>query len=208
MGKKYGGVIFDLDGTMLDTAKMNIVPLMRLIKEELGQDKTYEELLQYTAYAGKKTLGLLGFKDIEKSYQKWVGYVNSGEEKAALYDGWQEVIAALVQRGYRLGIVSSKLRAQYEIDFVPTGLGGNMDALILAEDTAEHKPHPMPLVRAAKLLGLGHQEILYVGDTSADAEACARAGMDFALALWGAHDDAIAAKYRPGAPLDLLGILK
>ena len=62
--KKYKCIIFDLDGTMLDTEKMNMIPLQRLIKEELSLDIKYEDLLKYRAYAGKTTLKLLGFKDI------------------------------------------------------------------------------------------------------------------------------------------------
>ena len=74
--KKYKCIIFDLDGTMLDTEKMNMIPLQRLIKEELSIDIKYEDLLKYRAYAGKTTLKMLGFKDIEASYSKWVKYIS------------------------------------------------------------------------------------------------------------------------------------
>ena len=204
MDKIVKGIVLDLDGTLLDTEKMNIVPLQKLIKEELGQDIPYQDLLKYRAYAGKKTLELLGFSDIEKSYAKWVSYVNTCEEKAVLYDGWREVIETLSNQGYVCAIASSKLRDQYEIDFHPTGLKKYMKAVVLAEDTLEHKPHPAPLLKAAEIIKVPAENLIYVGDTIFDAEASKKAGMKFAFAMWGASDLSIEADYRLEKPTDLL----
>ncbi|EKY22582.1 hypothetical protein HMPREF0216_03173 [Clostridium celatum DSM 1785] len=148
--KKYKCIIFDLDKTMLDTEKMNIIPLQRLIKEELAQDISYEDLLKYMAYPGKTTLKLLGFKDIETSYSKWVKYVNEYEEGAKLYEGFEEVIKTLDENGILCGIASSKMKDQYEIDFLKTGLQKYMKSVVLAEDTENHKPHPEPLLKAVR----------------------------------------------------------
>lgn len=53
---------FCLDGTVLDTERMNFVPLQRLIKEELGLEIEYDKLLKFKAYAGRRTLEELGLK--------------------------------------------------------------------------------------------------------------------------------------------------
>lgn len=206
--KKYKCVIFDLDGTMLDTEKMNMVPLQRLIKEELGKDIEYDELLKYRAYAGKKTLELLEFKDIENSYDKWVKYVNEYEDGAKLYDGFKEVIEVLDKNGILLGIASSKMKNQYEIDFFKTGLQRYMKSVVLAEDTENHKPHPEPLLKAVELLNISPKDAIYVGDTIADYKASKEAEMDFALATWGAFDlTDIKADYNLNHPKDILKIL-
>ena len=105
--REYKCIIFDLDGTILNTERMNLIPLQRLIKEELGEVISYEDLLKYKAYAGKRTLEDLGFKDIDKSYKKWVQYVNDFEEGAVLYEGFDEVMKTLNSKGIICAIASS-----------------------------------------------------------------------------------------------------
>ena len=47
--KKYKAIIYDIDGTLLDTLKMNMYPLMKIIKEETGEDWTFEQVLKFAA---------------------------------------------------------------------------------------------------------------------------------------------------------------
>ena len=206
--KKYKCVIFDLDGTMIDTEEMNIIPLQRLIKEELSQDIAYEDLLKYMAYPGKKTLKLLGFKDVETSYNKWVKYVNEYEEGAKLFEGFHEVIESLDSNGILCGIASSKMKEQYEIDFLKTGLQKYIKSVVLAEDTEKHKPHPDPLLKAVEILNIEPKDAMYIGDTFSDYKSTKAAGMDFGLAGWGARDITdIEADYYLNEPKDILKIL-
>lgn len=108
--KRYKCVIFDLDGTVLNTERMNMIPLQRLVKEELNIFIPYNDLLKYMAYPGIKTIEELGFKDIEKSYAKWVEYVNSFEEGATLYEGFNKLIPRLNELGIKCAIASSKMK--------------------------------------------------------------------------------------------------
>lgn len=205
MAKKYKCIILDLDGTVLNTERMNFIPLQRLIKEEKGIDVEYESLLKYKPYAGKKTLELLGFEEIENTYEKWVRYVNEFEESASLFEGFDEVIKTLHENGIICGVASSKMKKQYEIDFIPTGLHEYMQSVVLAEDTQNHKPHPEPLLKAIELFDVEPEECIYIGDTILDFKSSKSAGMDFALAVWGAADlTGIEADYNLNHPTDLL----
>ena len=89
--KKYKAIIYDIDGTLLDTLKMNMYPLMKIIKEETGEDWTFEQVLKFAAYPGMKVMEELGVKDQEKTYARWVQYVNDYEDGATLFEGFEEV---------------------------------------------------------------------------------------------------------------------
>ncbi|WP_040214891.1 HAD family hydrolase [Clostridium polynesiense] len=208
MNKKYKCVIFDIDGTILNTERMNIIPLMRLIKEEKGIDMTYEELLFSTSHPGRKTLELLNFEDIESSYSKWVSYINSFEEGAEMYPGMDKVIEELHKKGIICGIVSSKTISQYEIDFIPTGIDKFIKTKVLADDTLNHKPHPEPLLTILKNLSIKAEECIYIGDTLSDFHCSQAAHMAFGLALWGARNTKdINADFIFEKPEDILNLL-
>ncbi|AZB41813.1 hypothetical protein CEF21_05565 [Bacillus sp. FJAT-42376] len=81
-------------------------------------------------------------------------------------------------------------RAQYEIDFVPTGLAEHISAAVLEDDTANHKPHPEPLLHILDLLHARAEEAVYIGDAPSDMESARQAGMKFGLALWGSGTEA------------------
>ena len=89
--KKYKAIIYDLDGTVLNTINMNMYPLIKIIKEETGEDWTFEQVLKFLPYPGMKVMEELQVADKEKTYARWVKYVNEYEEGASLYPGFEEI---------------------------------------------------------------------------------------------------------------------
>lgn len=207
--KHYKAVLYDIDGTILNTLDMNMYPLMRIIKEELDEDWSYERVLQFAANPGLRTLETLGVRDIETTYARWVRYVNEYEEGAVLYEGFEEVFPALQNAGILQGIVSSKMKPQYQIDFVSKGLDRYIAAAVLAEDTDAHKPDPTPILECLRRLNVLPEEAIYIGDAPTDLESAGNAGVDFGYAKWGSVFDLAGA--RPDhifeKPLDLLKLL-
>lgn len=183
--KTYQAVLYDIDGTLLNTVNMNMYPLLRIIKEELGEERTLADVVKYMAYPGMKTMEELGMKDPQGVYQRWVRYVNEYEEGATPYPGMVETLEGFQARGVRQAVVSSKKHAQYQIDMVGNGLDVYMETAVLEEDTPRHKPHPDPLLECLKRLDLAPHQVLYVGDTRSDSLAAQAAGVDFAYAKWG-----------------------
>ena len=183
--KKYKAFIYDLDGTVLNTLNMNMYPLMKIIKEETGEDWTFEQVLKFAPYPGMKVMEELNFKDKEKTYARWVQYVNEYEEGATLYEGFNEVFEILNNQKIKQAIVSAKTLKQYQIDVVSKGIDQYMETAVLADDTTKHKPDPEPLLECIKRLNILPEEAIYIGDALSDQQASMNAGIDFVYAKWG-----------------------
>lgn len=186
--KKYKAIIYDLDGTVLNTLNMNMYPLMKIIKEETGEDWTFKEVLKFVPYPGMKVMEELQVKDPEKTYARWVQYVNEYEGGATLYDGFLEVFEAFESNVIQ-AVASAKTTEQYQIDFIDKGLDRYIKVAVLADDTKKHKPDPEPLLECIKRLGINVEDALYIGDALSDYQASKNAGMDFGYAKWGSVSD-------------------
>lgn len=206
--KKYKAIIYDLDGTVLNTINMNMYPLIKIIKEETGEDWTFEQVLKFLPYPGMKVMEELQVADKEKAYARWVKYVNEYEEGASLYPGFEEIFEAF-DGSIIQAVASAKTTAQYQIDFVAKGLDKYMKTAVLANDTVKHKPDPEPLLECLKRLSLQPEDVIYIGDAHSDYLASKNAGIDFGYAKWGS----VSAKGidKPDhvfkQPLDLLKLL-
>lgn len=182
--KKYKAIIYDIDGTVLNTLNMNMYPLMKIIKEEKNEDWTFEQVLKFAAYPGMKVMEELQVQEPEKTYARWVQYVNEYEDGASLYEGFIEVFEALKKHCIQ-AVVSAKTTKQYQIDFVDKGLDAYMQVAILADDTTKHKPDPEPLLVCLQKIGVKPEEAIYIGDAFSDYQAAKNAKMDFGYATWG-----------------------
>ena len=207
--KSYKAIIYDIDNTLLNTLDMNMYPLMRIIKEETGEDWTFQQVLRFAVQPGLKTMAELGVQDIEKTYARWVEYVNAYEPGAIPYEGIEAVLQKVRDAGIRQAVVSSKMQDQYRIDMVENGLDVYMETAILVEDTTHHKPHPEPILKCLERLGLVPEEVVYIGDAPTDLLAAENAGVDFGFARWGSIQEAdmSAAQYIFEKPEDVLRLI-
>ena len=202
--KSYKAILYDIDGTLLDTFDMNMYPLMQIIREELGQEWTLEQLRPFYAQPGLKTIAELGIRDVETVYARWVAYVNAYEKGAVPYPGMVDALTRIRAAGIRQAVVSSKMHRQYEIDMGRYGMDAYMETAVLAEDTERHKPDPAPILECLRRMGLRPEEVIYIGDTLSDLQAARNAGVDFGLAGWGtALTEAFPGIYRFETPAEL-----
>lgn len=107
---KYKSIIYDIDGTILNTLDMNMYPLIQIIKEETGKQCSFNEVVKFAAYPGIKVLKELGIQNIDVVYQRWVQYVNAYEGGASIYEGFPDVLEQFQTKKIIQAIVSSKTR--------------------------------------------------------------------------------------------------
>ena len=208
--KRYKAVIYDIDGTLMDTFDRNMYPLLKIIEEELGEVWTIDQVRRFHAQPGLKTIAELGVENVKEVYARWVSYVNAYGRDAEPYEGVLEALERFRAAGMRQAIVSSKMRKQYGIDLGRLGMDAYMETAVLAEDTVKHKPDPDPILECVARMGLKPEECIYIGDAGSDLKSAQSAGMDFGLAGWDAvpNVDFSGSTYTFDTPLDMLKLLE
>lgn len=184
-------VLFDLDGTLADTAG-DLAGALNRLRVERGLAPS--PLADLRAYASAGARGLLAAGlDIHPGHPEYetlrvaflAAYEQCLSETTTLFEGVQDVLQALEQRGLQWGVVTNKAH-RFTIP-VMQGLGLSLRAgVIISGDTTAHpKPHPLPLLTACERLGVPPEATLYVGDDLRDIQAAQAAGMPSAAAAWG-----------------------
>ena len=181
-------IVFDLDGTLVDTIELLLTSFRYATEQVLGQALPDEVLLRDVGIplaAQMKTFSEEHADELLTVYREH----NAAHHDALIreYEGTAPVLDELRARGYRLAVVTSKLNHMARRGLDCFGLLGHFDFVIGADDVAVHKPDPYPLVEAATRLGLDPAACAYVGDAPHDMTAAIGAGMVSIAATWGAH---------------------
>ncbi|MCY6960104.1 HAD family hydrolase [Clostridium brassicae] len=205
---RYSHVVFDIDGTLIDSEKAVLNSLQKTILEEKGIEKSLEELRFALGIPGKVALSRLDIENLEEVEEKWDEYSKEYSHEITLFDGIRSVVQALKSKSIKLGIITSKTRKEYESDFVRFGLDSYFDVVICADDTKKHKPNGDPMEKYLEITNARRQDTIYVGDSIYDMQCAKNAGVHSVLALWGIEDsDNLEATYKLNNPKDILDIL-
>jgi pyrophosphatase PpaX len=210
---RYDPVLFDLDGTLIDSAEMILASLRHTTREVLGREFADDELragIGSPLVAHMTQLDRLRADELIRVYSEHNATLH---DTLAACDGVVDVLRTLADEGRRLAVVTAKRTATVALAFerIP-GLGSFFDVVVAAEDTARHKPHPEPLFLALDRLGARPREAAYVGDAPVDVQAANAAGVASIAVTWGrVHSAERLAREQADAivatPEELLGVL-
>jgi haloacid dehalogenase superfamily, subfamily IA, variant 1 with third motif having Dx(3-4)D or Dx(3-4)E len=204
----YNCIIFDIDGTLLDTEEVVIGSLQKAVKEMTGHDYSYNDLLFSFGLASEKTLDMLGITRIDEAMSLWNRYTKDNFHRVKVFPGIEHTLKCLKDKCITMGVVTSKTIDEYRDEFVPFGLDRYFSHAVSASDTVMHKPHPEPILKFLEISGADPSSTIYIGDTAYDLQCASGAGIDFALAVWGAKNPgSIEAKYKLQKPADILSLL-
>lgn len=202
-------VIFDVDGTILDTEEAILKSLQRTLKEEVSLEYKKEELMFALGIPGKEALKRLNVLDIERILSIWSDVMLSFMDDIKVFEQIEEVVKQLVSKQIKLGIVTSKTNLEMTNEFEKYGLNAYFSEIITASHTEKHKPHPEPLLACLENLAVDRKNAIYIGDSIYDLKCAKSAGVKFALALWGSktRKGFEEADYILNEPNDLLKLL-
>lgn len=182
-------ILFDLDGTLLDTHDMILVSMRYAINEAEGKNHTDEELMAgvgtplYDQMLGFANGDVARAEELVTIYRTYNDAIH--DERVSAFPGTKESLEKLARAGYRMGVVTSKRHWLAERGLEKTGIASFFEVLIGADDWPESKPEPGPILHACELLDTAPEECVYIGDSPFDIQAANAAGCTSVAALWG-----------------------
>lgn len=208
------GVLFDLDGTLLDTNEVVIGCIQDIASEYRGYGLSPSELdailgmpldIQMAAIAVDQG-------DVERLVESYrTLYRSRRDALTRIFDGVHELLDSLQGDGIRMGVVSNKGRSGIDHGLAMFGLKGHIDVSVSSEDVTHRKPHPEGIEKALSALGLSAEEVLFVGDSGHDIEAAHAAGCLSVLVGWTVIDRERLMESNPTyiieSPGELIGIV-
>lgn len=188
-------ILFDLDGTLVDTAP-DLGYALNLQRERHGLPFLPQEQIRPYASHGSKGLLWIGFSltpedpDFGEMRTEYLDlYDQVFTRSPVLFDGMAALLQEIEARKLPWGIVTNKPRRFSEPIIHATGLSQRISCLVCADDALNAKPHPDTLLMACRMTGKVPQDCIYVGDAERDVQAGKAAGMKTIVALFGYIDD-------------------
>jgi pyrophosphatase PpaX len=186
--RALGAVLFDLDGTLVDTIPHILASFRHATERVFGRPLDDEVLLRHVGVP--LAYQMRYFTDDEATAERLLAEYRAfnhatHDEMARIYPNTRSALDTLAATGVPIGVVTSKSAhmARRALDLF--GLGGYFAAVVTADDTARHKPDPAPVRHAAEILGVDVRACAYVGDSPADIAAARGAGALAIAATWG-----------------------
>lgn len=207
-------VLFDLDGTLLDSAPDFVATLAAMLAAR-GQPAIAPAQLRPVVSKGSRAMLAVAFPDLDAAardalvpefLQRYEALIGT---HAVLFDGVAAMLEALDADGARWGIVTNKPEYLARLILPQQGWSTRCAVLVGGDTLAERKPHPLPLLHAADALAADPAQCVYVGDDERDILAARAAGMRSVAALWGYRlDDDEPAHWQADVYVDVPAVLQ
>ena len=188
---KIKTVLFDLDGTLIDTAP-DMANALNILLEEEEKDPLSYDVIRPIVSNGSIALVNLGFSDIqEENHLRYLKerYLEIYQERlcidSKLFDGISELLDKIEQNNMNWGVVTNKPAWLTDPLIEQIGLAERAACIISGDTTQNRKPHPEPMYLACKQANSKPNECIYIGDAKRDIDAGKNAGMKTIIASYG-----------------------
>jgi len=201
---RFPVVLFDLDGTVVDSGAIILASMRHATREVLGREYGDEELMQAVGGPGLEAqMAALAPDRVDELVSAYRAHNEPLHDELEACQGMLDVLERLHDEGRRLGIVTAKRRSTVELAFARVPVEHLFETVVGGDETERHKPDPRPLLLAAERMHVAPAEAAYVGDSPFDIRAAKAAGMHAIGVTWGRiHDRARLEAEVPDAVVD------
>jgi pyrophosphatase PpaX len=206
-------VLFDLDGTVIDSGAIILASMRHAAREVLGVEVPDEQLMAAVGGPGLEAqMQALSPDRADELVTVYRAHNEPLHDELVCCAGMDEVLVQLKDEGRRLGIVTAKRRQTVELAFARIPIEHLFETVVGGDETKKHKPDPAPLLLALERLGAAPDDAVYVGDAPFDVKAAKAAGLYSVGVSWGGiHGRERLEAEEPDALVDtteeLLGVL-
>lgn len=191
-------VLFDFDGTLADSNALINQSHLSVLEEYFPGEYTLDSVRQFNGPSLETTYQFLGGEKSEEMIEKYREYnAVYHDQMIRLFEGVEETLRVLKDKGIRLGIVSTKRNDVLEKGIRQLNLEGLFEVVIGAEDYTYFKPHPEPIYAAMKQLNCLHSTTIMVGDNGHDILAAKNAGILSVFVGWSQKTPEEIAPFKP-----------
>jgi pyrophosphatase PpaX len=201
---RFPVVLFDLDGTVVDSGSIILASMRHATREVLGEEYADEELMQAVGGPGLEAqMAVFAPDQVDELVRVYRAHNEPLHDELEACAGMESVLVRLQEEGRRLGVVTAKRRSTVELAFARVPLAHLFETIVGGDETTRHKPDPEPLLLAAERMGADPAQTAYVGDSPFDILAAKAAGMYAIAVTWGRiHDRAKLEQVEPDAIVD------
>lgn len=211
--KQINTLLFDFDGTLLDTNELIIQTFLTVLDEHYPGRFGREDALHFIGPSLEQTFMAIDPDRVEELTIQYRSLNRTmHDELVEEYDGVAETLRLLKAQGLKMAIVSTKKSETIRHGLALMGVSDVFDVLVGLDHVSNPKPHPEPLHLALEQLGARHDEALMIGDNSHDIEGGKNAGVRTAGVAWAVKGEEFLAGFNPDFMLqhisDLLELTK
>ena len=188
--RKYDAVLFDLDGTILNTLG-DLVGAVNFVLRSHGEpERSFDEIRQFCGTGNRNLMravlpGGTSEEELDRQLSEfWEYYLSHDREETVPYPGIMELFQALSDAGIKIGVVSNKFHRAV-VDLCEHFFGDLVGAAIGDGEGRARKPAPDACEAALRRLGVSKEKVLYVGDSEIDAQTAKNMGLPCVLVTWG-----------------------
>lgn len=205
----YKHIIFDIDGTLIDTKRATLQSLQNAILQVNGNLMDTEKLVDFLGRPGSEALKAHNIPNIPLVLEQWNYFYQNNSSLNCIFKGIRDMLVQLELSGCKLGVVTSRTKNECQNDILFRDIENYFNLVIYKEDTFLHKPHGEPLLLYLHKTKSSANSSIFIGDSVFDMECSNAADIDFAFAGWACNKipSNIKAKYYLHKPNDLIRII-